>query len=352
MEAQSAVVLTQGLLATNFAKTAHGLLRGSDRFAVRAVIDERHGGRDAGEVMDGRAKGVPVFATLADCLATVGEPPPRWMVVGVAFPGGYLPAPAREQVRQALEAGLSVVSGLHQWLADDDELMALAAAHGGELLDIRRPRPDLHFWSGAVLDLPARRLAVLGMDCAIGKRTTCRWLWQGCRRRGLAAEMIYTGQTGWMQGYRHGFLFDATPNDFVSGELERALLDCHRDTGAELILIEGQSGLRNPSGPCGSEMLLSGAVDGVVLQVAPGREFFVDFEDRGCRLPSIASEIELIRVYGVETWAVCLNGEGLSGRQLAEAQAELRAELGLPVIRPLDEGIDELVEVVAHRLRA
>ena len=35
--------------------------------------------------------------------------------------------------------------------------------------------------------------------------------------------MIYTGQTGWLQGGEYGFIFDSTLNDFVSGELENAI---------------------------------------------------------------------------------------------------------------------------------
>ena len=58
------------------------------------------------------------------------------------------------------------------------------------------------------------RVAVLGTDCALGKRTTSQLLVDACRERGLRAEMIYTGQTGWMQGTRHGFVLDATPNDW------------------------------------------------------------------------------------------------------------------------------------------
>jgi uncharacterized NAD-dependent epimerase/dehydratase family protein len=40
------------------------------------------------------------------------------------------------------------------------------------------------------------------------------------------------------------------------------------------MIIEDQSSLRAPSGPCGAEFLLSGGAHGVVLQHAAGREFF------------------------------------------------------------------------------
>ena len=95
-----------------------------------------------------------------------------------------------------------------------------------EIIDIRKPKPfeDLHFFSGEIYAVTTPRVAVLGTDCAVGKRTTCRMTLEMCRADGIATEMIYTGQTGWLQGYPYGFILDATPNDFVSGEIEHAVV--------------------------------------------------------------------------------------------------------------------------------
>ncbi len=345
VEPQPALVFTNGLLGTTFAKTCHGLLRGTERFRVLAVIDAEHGGADAGVVLDGRPLGIPVYPSLAAFFAHAPGELPHCFVLGVAFPGGYLPTSARGEVANAIRRGLTVVSGLHHLLGDDPEFSALAQAHHAELIDIRRPRPtaDLHFWDGSIYQVRAPRVAVLGIDCAVGKRTTCRMLLTACQQAGIRTEMIYTGQTGWMQGYAHGLILDATPNDFVSGELERAIVTCARASAPELILIEGQSALRNASGPCGSEILLSAAVAGVILQHVPGRQFFLEQEELGRRLPKIEDEIALIRAYGVATLAVTLNGEGLSAAELSWEQARLEQTLGLPVLRPLEEGVAGLV---------
>jgi uncharacterized NAD-dependent epimerase/dehydratase family protein len=171
-------------------------------------------------------------------------------------------------------------------------------------------------------------------------------LTQALNAAGVRAEMIYTGQTGWMQGCRYGFVFDATLNDFVSGELEHALVSCDKEINPDIMIIEGQSSLRNPSGPCGSEFLLSGGARGVVLQHAPGREFFEGYDDIGYRIPPVSEEIELIRLLGARTLAVTVQGEGLSEDGLKQAQQQLQQELGIPVIRPLEEGLDALVPVV------
>ncbi len=346
-----ALVLTGGLLGTVFAKTAHGLVRGPSRFPLMGVIDRAHEGQDAGEVMDHIARGVPVYASVASALAHTPERVTH-SVVGVATVGGRLPDALISGLVASARAGLTIVNGLHHLLSDDAVLCALAKAYGARLVDIRKPRPaaTLRCWTGEVCSVPALRVAVLGMDCAIGKRTTCMMLREACRAVGLRAEMIYTGQTGWLQGLRHGFLFDATLNDFVSGELEGAILRCSEDTRPDVILMEGQSGLRNPAGPAGSELILSGDAHGVVMQHAPMRTHYEDLEAAGCRLPQIAEEVELVRLLGSEVWAVSLFTRGMAGGQARAAQQALEDELNIPVVCPLEEGVSRIVQLIQQRL--
>ena len=349
---ETALILTNGLFNTAFAKTTHGLVRGPSRYRLVAMIDADHTGRDAGELLDGRRRDIPIFGSVSEALSTL-ETTPDVCIVGVATHGGVLPPAIRGSLVEAAEAGMSLVNGLHKLLADDPEIRD-AVAGGGRIIDIRRPKPtsELRFWSGEILKLDTPRVAVIGTDCALGKRTTTSQLREACHEAGLRAEMIYTGQTGWLQGYPHGFIFDATPNDFVCGELEGAILDCARELDPEVILIEGQAALRHPAGPCGSELLVAGATAGVILQHAPTRKFFEDFEELGCVLPPVSEEIELIRLYGSEVWAVTLNDEGLAPEELEPTRARLEDELGLPVLHPLKGGMPRLVDIVRTHLEA
>jgi uncharacterized NAD-dependent epimerase/dehydratase family protein len=342
-----AIVLSHGVYRATYGKVAHGLVRGSDRFRVVVVVDPEAAGEDAGELLDGRRRGIPVVSTIDEALA-VAPNRPEICVVGVATHGGRFTPELRQLLLEAVQAGLSVVNGLHDFAADDPDIAAEAALRGVELIDLRRPRPrsELHFWSGEILSVRAPRIAVLGMDCAIGKRTTTRLLVEALTRAGLRAEMIYTGQTGWMQGARYGIVLDAVVNDYVSGELEHAVVTCDREARPDVMLIEGQSSLRNPSGPCGAELLVSAAAKGVILQHAPGRAFFEGYEKLGLGIPSIEEEIRLVSLYGSRTLAVALHAEGLEAEALEEHQRRLRVQLGLPVVRPLVEGVGELVPVV------
>lgn len=348
---QPALILANGYYHTPNGKTAHGLVRGSDRFDIRAVHDPDCAGRDAGELLDGRHRGIPVLGSIAAALEL--DPPPRWAIVGIATHGGLFTPVVHGSLLEAIEAGLSIVNGLHEFAADDPALAAAAARRGVEIIDVRKPAPrrDLHFWTGDVHSVRAPRLAVLGVDCAMGKRTTTRLLTQALSGAGVRAEMIYTGQTGWMQSGRFGFILDSVPNDYVAGELEHAIVRCDREAHPQVILLEGQSGLRNPSGPCGAEYLVSAAARGVILQLAPGRTFFEGYETLGLKLPTAREEIQLIQSYGARVLAVTLYGEGLSAEALSDAQQRLRDELGIPVVRPLEEGVEALVPVIRQYLR-
>ncbi len=348
---ETAILLTNGLFETVFAKTTHGLVRGPSRYRILGVIDADHSGRDAGELLDGQHRDIPIFATVGDFL-TVTETRPDVCVVGVATIGGVLPPAVYTALVQAAENGMSLVNGLHRLLGDDPKLRDLTEANGGQIIDIRKPRPtsELRFWSGEVLAQPALRIPVIGTDCAIGKRTTTALLRGACRDAGIKAEMVYTGQTGWLQGFDHGFIFDSTPNDFVSGELERAILECQRATDPEVILIEGQAALRNPSGPCGSELLISGGASGVILQHAPGRRYFEDYDELGLEIPPIAEEIELIRLLGSEVWAVTLNDHEMETSSFESTRTALEDELGIPVLHPLKGGMPGLVNIVREQL--
>ncbi len=341
-----AIVLTDGLLMTSDAKTAHGLIRGTERFNIIGIVDGlENAGKDAGELLDGKRRGIPVFATMEDAMSSLPEV--DFLIIGVATVGGVLPKNMLSLIYTAVEKGISVVNGLHEYLNDKPDLVAMAENTGAQLIDVRKPkqRSDLHFWDGSIYKVTAPIVAVIGMDCAMGKRTTARMLKQACANEGVKAEMIYTGQTGWLQGGEYGFIFDSTLNDFVSGELEHAIVSCWSETNPDVLFLEGQSSLRNPSGPCGLELLISGNAKYVVLIFAPKRKYF-DNEKHWGEIPTVASEIELIEKLGSKVIAVAVNTENCTTQEAFAYQKEYSASLGLPVLLPIQEGVAQLVPVL------
>ncbi|MEN9703187.1 MAG: hypothetical protein RLZZ209_613 [Bacteroidota bacterium] len=340
-----ALVLTNGILTHSDAKTAHGLIRGTERFTIVGVVDDAStAGKDAGELLDGKHRHIPIYATLADALAAEQA---SYLIIGIATVGGVLPDSMIAIIQAAIQAGLSIVNGLHDYLQDRPEIAELAAKHQVDLIDVRRPkaRKDLHFWTGDILQLATPIIAVMGMDCAMGKRTTARLIRQACHAQNLKAEMIYTGQTGWLQGGKYGFIFDSTLNDFVCGELENAILTCAREENPDFILLEGQASLRNPSGPCGLEFLISGRAKSVILVFAPKRKYF-DNEEHWGEIPSVESEIEIIEKLGSKVIALAMNTELCTEEEAFALQSQFEKSTGLPVLLPIQEGVDKIIPVL------
>lgn len=345
MEKSKAIVITGGYLDTSNAKTAHGLIRGTDRFHILGFIDDKNSGKDAGEVLDGKKRNIPIYATIQDFLKTAQKA--TYCIIGVATKGGVIPDSLRVILKEALENGFNLVNGLHEYISDIPELAELAKQKGLDIIDVRKPKKfkDLHFWSGKIKEVKCPKIAVLGTDCALGKRTTTRFLVEAMRKAGFKAEMIYTGQTGWMQGATYGFVFDSTLNDFISGEMEHAVVTCYHEAKPDIIFIEGQSALRNPSGPAGAEWIVSADADAAILQHNPSRKQYKDMEYYPAYLPDLKDEVALIKIYGAPTVAITINSSKMTEQEARNSAMKYQEELGIPVILPLEDGVDSLVPV-------
>ena len=348
-----AIVYCQGAFTTTNGKTAHGLVRRTQRYRILSVVDARHAGKDAGAVLDGREKGIPIHASLEAALAAARQAgrPATHLVVGLAPDGGRLPAAARTEVLHAIGAGLHVDSGLHDFLGDDPDMRALAARTGSRLRDVRRPvdRSQLHFFSGKIETVPSFKIAVLGTDSAIGKRTTAWVLVEALQAAGWKTELVGTGQTAWMQGARHSLIMDSLVNDFVSGEIEHAVWSAWKESGAQVIVIEGQGSLMNPAYPGGFEILAAGRPDVVILQHAPARKEYDGFPGYPLHpLPRQIQAIELISDKPVV--AVTVNHEDLEAAAVPAACAAIRKATGLPACDPLLDGVGPVVEALRPRL--
>ncbi len=346
MEKSNAIIITAGYLDSDSGKTAHGLIRGTERFNILGVIDYKHAGKDAGEVLDGKKRNIPVYESLASFKSS-SSATAKYCVVGVATKGGVIPEELNVMLNEALQNGYGIVNGLHDYVSDHADLVAIAKEKGVEIIDVRKPKKfkDLHFWSGDIVEVKCPKIAVLGTDCALGKRTTTRFLTEAMKAAGYKAEMIYTGQTGWMQGAKYGFIFDSTLNDFISGEMEHAIVQCWREAKPDIIFIEGQSSLRNPSGPAGAEWIISAAADAAVLQHNPARKQYKGLENYPAYIPKIKDEIDLIKIYGAPTVSVTVNTMKMKEADARAYAAEQEKELGIPVILPLEDGVGRLVDI-------
>jgi uncharacterized NAD-dependent epimerase/dehydratase family protein len=322
----------------HYGKTTYGMIRyGADPVVV--VLDSTRAGEEV--------EGIPVVASVAEALAYE----PTVALVGVAVAGGRLPPVWRGILRDAIEAGLDVEAGMHEFLADDPELSVLAREHGVELRDYRRPPEDLSVPTGKNLTHGAAVVLTVGSDCAVGKKTVAVELDREARRRGLRSVFVPTGQTGIMiAGW--GIAVDAVVSDFLAGAGERLVVEGAKR--GDVLFVEGQGSIIHPQ--------FSGVTLGLYHGSAPHALVLVhragDTEIEGVPGHRIIPLPELIDLHErlalparpARVVAVALNTGRLDEAAARAAVAGTADETGLPTDDPVRFGPGRLLDAVLEGL--
>lgn len=261
----------------------------------------------------------------------------RALVIGVATPGGAIPAHWRRALVGAMEAGLDLVGGMHSRLDAVPELREAAQRLGRGLHDVRTPPAGITVATGR--RRTGKRLLTVGTDCALGKKYTALALTGALRARGIAADFRASGQTGIMIS-GSGIPMDAVVADFSAGAAERLSPDADP---AHWDVIEGQGSLLHPAYAGVSLGLLHGSQPDVfVVCHQPGRSHLVGFPEHA--LPSIEEVIELTVALGRRTSpgircaGISLNTQGLDEAAAMRECAAVSARLGLPAADPMRGG--------------
>ena len=154
----------------------------------------------------------------------------------------FLDKSEKMEIINAINAGCDVISGMHQFLNDDDDLRSRAEKRGVQLIDLRMAPNPPHFPTGSWQNRKIPVLLIVGTDCDTGKMTTAWELSKRLKDRGRKIEFIGTGQTGILLS--DGVAIDAVVSDFVAGEVEN-LIDSKLINETDLFIDEGQGALSN-----------------------------------------------------------------------------------------------------------
>jgi uncharacterized NAD-dependent epimerase/dehydratase family protein len=341
-ESERIVLLAHGGFP-DWAKTATGVLRYGDQEVV-AVLDRDRAGDRVADHLDG-VPDAPIVESFADAAAAGGDVDALY--IGIAPIGGGFDESWRPDVHAAIEAGCDVVSGLHYFLSEDEELAALAADYGVELVDVRRPPDDLTVAQGVADEVDARVVLTVGSDCSTGKMTTTLELTRAARERGLDAAFVPTGQTGIMiAGW--GNPIDRVISDFTAGAVEEMVL-AERDR--DVLFVEGQGSIVHPAYSAVTCGILHGAMpDALVLTHVHGRDAIHDYEDTAVppldRLRDLYEDLAA-PVAPTRVAAGALNTSSIDDEAAARAAVADYAEaIDAPASDPLRFGVDDLLEAV------
>ena len=336
-----AIVYTDRFFKCADGKTAHGLVRFSKRFDISCVVDTTLPEGDAGEILDGIKRNIPLYNDLDKAYSKSHS---NIFIIGAVSEGGILPEGYDKAVIWALKKGLDIVSGLHQFLSDDPVFTKLAKKHDCKITDVRKIFQECkRFYTGEIKNVKSKRIAVIGTDSAIGKRTIAVMINEELKKRGKKTDMIYTGQTGWMQGWPHGIVLDAMINDFVAGGIEGAIIDSWKDIKPDYMIIEGQGSLVHPFFPGGFEILTAGRIDGFILVDAPKRPHLDGFPKYSMPNPKRVVKIaELLTDKPLV--GIGINSENMLKHDIKKTKNKLKKIFDVPVVEPLTDGVAEIVD--------
>jgi uncharacterized NAD-dependent epimerase/dehydratase family protein len=314
-------ILAERRFADSSAKTAHGLIRyGKDE--VACVMDSTLAGRGVSDVLPDLGRDAPIVGTLKEAL----ELSPTSILVGLAPAGGKLPEEWMETLRAAAEAGLEIVSGLHQRLAPEFP--------GKPVWDVREPPEDIPLFSGEGFEVGPKVALTVGTDSAIGKMTATLEIEHAAREAALSPEFVPTGQTGVIiAGW--GICVDAVVSDFVAGASEQLVLEAAR-TSPDLILVEGQGSLGHPAYSGVTLGLMHGCCPDCLILCAgdPHEEVFRDVPRPSPAHVSRLYEEVASLIKPAPVVAVSLNTRGLNAEEAEDLIAAVADETGLPTADP------------------
>ena len=351
-EPRRLVILTEGY-GIDDAKTATGVIRyGSDD--IVAVLDSTMVGRNVSESLPGHD--IPFVGRLSDALDRPVRP--DGLLLGIAPTGGKLPPAWRSIILEAIDAGLDIHSGLHQFLAEDPEFAGAAARTGSRLIDYRRP-PDRMETTLGRRHLPGKRVILtVGTDSAIGKMSVALELVAAGRRDGASAVMVPTGQTGMMiEGW--GAAVDRLISDFTNGTVE--WLVEQGEARGDWVFIEGQGSIDHPAYSAVTMGLIHGGTPhAMVLVHKPGlaEHDFDHLPDVSFPIAPLVPFIEMHEriaelIAPSKVVAIALNTSLYASDDEARALvAAIRKETGLPTDDIVRFGADGLWSAIRDAVEA
>lgn len=266
-------------------------------------------------------------------------------VLGFANSGGVLDPSLITSIVTALEAGMDIINGLHDKLADIPEVAEKAQALCRRLIDIRHPTTK--FKTGTGVKRPGKRLLTVGTDCSVGKMYTTLSLARGMQSQGMKATFRATGQSGILVA-GEGLAVDCVVSDFISGSVEAL---CPANDEDHWDLIEGQGSLYHPAFAGVSLGLLHGSQpDALVICHALNRDHMRALPGRP--LPSLEQVIEMnltaarITNPDVKVIGVSVNTSSVSEDEALAYCKSVTEQLGLPCVDPIRHGVGALVEAL------
>ncbi|MBY0545857.1 MAG: DUF1611 domain-containing protein [Candidatus Obscuribacterales bacterium] len=335
-------VYAQGEFHKGKSKTAEGVIRYAPNPIV-AVIDSTQTGKRVCDVIPDIKCDAPLVSSIDDAL----QFKPDALLLGTAWAGGGMPAQWKPDIIEALEGGMDVINGLHDFLCDDPQIAATAARCGRKLLDVRKPPNDLPVASKRVLEsCNAHVVLTVGSDCSVGKMTASLEIQKSAVRRKINAGFVATGQTGIMI-CGSGIAVDRVIGDFMAGAVEQMVVESGKNH--DIVLVEGQGSLVHPGFSGVTLALLHGACPhAMILCHKATRKCTISTEHPLPPLPAFVPLYEQMASWmrPAKVIAIAVNTVGLTEEEAGAYVDDMSRQTGLPCCDPVRHGADILLDAI------
>jgi len=335
------VILAEGRFGLLTSKTANQIIR-YDTEKVVGVIDSQFAGKTAQEIL-GYGGSIPIFRNLQDAL----RKNPDTLLIGIAPTGGRLPANWRQIIIEAIENKLTIISGLHTYLSDDDEFSSRAKSKNVQLIDLRKVPPEYEVVAkGLWKNRKTKTILTVGTDCNVGKMTASLELHREFFRRGLKSDFVATGQTGMLLSGK-GVCVDSIVGDYIAGAIETEI-EKSIHAGFKFLHVEGQGSLTHQGYSSVTLGLMHGVMpDAMVLVHHPIRKV----DDYGFSLENVKHLIELhemiLRPFKEsKVVGIAMNTVKMTQAQVREAKITLERQTGLPAADVLTTDVHILADAI------
>ncbi|GBF82835.1 DUF1611 domain-containing protein [Aphanothece sacrum] len=335
-----AILLHEGIKGTH-GKTGLAYLR-YGQASIVAVIDAECAGESLKQ-LTGIPKHIPIVSSVQAALTC----DPDVLLIGIAPSGGILPDAWKEEIKQGIIAGLSVVNGLHTPLAPNFPNLNPQQW----IWDIRQEPSGLSIGKAKARSLVCQRILTVGTDMSVGKMSTSLECHNAAQKRGIKSKFLGTGQGGIMIS-GGGIALDAIRVDFAAGAVEKMVLEAGNDY--DVLWIEGQGSLCHPGSTATLPLIRGSQPTDLILVHRAGQTHINRLPD--VAIPPLKQVIELYEsvasVAGttdeIKVKAIALNTFHLDELDAKKAIETVQETTGLPCTDVVRFGADKLLDFLLN----
>ena len=335
------VIYMEGHINSDYGKMGLGIVRYLKNPIV-GVIDSSYAGRSMNDFIN-LPREVPIINGLENAI----DKGAKVLILGIAPSGGRIPQSWNSIIENALEAGVSIVNGLHDLLLPKWG-HKIKNIKDQWIWDVRIPQFTPRIASGKAAKLKNKRVLFVGTDMAVGKMTSALEMYTDLLSKNQKVGFIATGQIG-ITILGEGIPLDAFKLDYACGAVEQIIM---KKADKEILLIEGQGSLLHPGSSATLPLMRGSCPTHLILCLRADKKTLRN--PKNIKIPDLNKFIELneslVSVFGIypnaKVIGICANTSMLREEQAKNYLEVLSNKTGIQVTDPVRFGVNNISKIL------